>query len=136
MLGTVLLSTLVASGIHGLRIHQRQMRFNEHRIEAVDVAERLFTLWSNQPGGVPIGSVGVIDSERHWFWRTQLIGSQTVFDQPVWVVRFEIFENHPIPNTVLVSVEFLQSPPASTPPISGPSSIPESEAPEPTEPPT
>ncbi len=123
MLGAVLLSTLVVSGIHGLRLHQQQLRFNEHRIEAVSIAERLLTLWSNQPSGVPIGTGGIIDAERQWLWRTQLVGAQSVFGQPVLLIRFEIIENHPTPGTILVSVDFVKPAPVAVPPSFGPESM-------------
>lgn len=135
ILGSVLLSTLVVSGIHGLRLHQQQLRFNEHRIEAVGIAERLLTLWSSRPDGVPVGGAGIVDAERQWLWQTQLVGAQSVFGQPVLVVRFEIIENRPTPGVVLVSVDFVKQAPAAVQPSIGPESpepLNEPETPQPT----
>ncbi len=136
MLGAVLLSTLVVSGIHGLRLHQRQLQFNEHRIEAVGIADRKLAFLSHLPDGVPIAASEVIDAERQWFWRTQLVGVQAVFGQPTLVVRFEIIENLPTPGTVLVAVDFIKPAPSVVQPLMngpespGPTNAPETPQPE------
>jgi hypothetical protein len=120
ILGSVLLSTLVVTGVHGLRLHQQQLRINEHRIEAVPVAERLLTLWSSKPEGIPVGARGIVDAQRQWLWQTQLIRMQSVFGQQVLVVRFEIIENLPTPGVVLVSIDFVKPAPVIAPPSLGP----------------
>ncbi len=96
--------------LHGFARIKGNSKFNEQRIEAVAMAERLIYGWWNRYGA-PIGDVGLIDAERQWFWRTQLIGLRPVFGQNVAAVRLEIFENRPTASRILVSVDFLLAPP-------------------------
>jgi hypothetical protein len=120
ILGSVLLSTLVVTALHGLRLHQRQLEINEHRIEAAPIAERLLTLWAAQPTGIPVGGSGFIEGHPQWLWQTQLVRTQSVFGQQVLVIRFEIIENFPTPGVVLTSVDFIKPAPAVVQPSFGP----------------
>ena len=111
LLGAVLLSALAVSGILGFRVHQRQLLFNQHRVEAVAVADQLLANWANQATGVPIGSTGIIDAQRQWSWQTQLVGMREIFGFKTMIVRLELFEGLPTPEHSLVDVEFVQAPP-------------------------
>ena len=118
LLGVVLLSTLMVSGLLGFRVHQKQLQFNQHRIEATAAAERLLAAWSIQPTGVPMGATGVMDVQRQWWWQTRLIGTREIFGLPILIVRLEVLENLPTPGVVLVSVDFVKPAPNIIPLVS------------------
>ena len=111
LLGAVLLSTLAVTGILGFRIHQRQLQFNQHRIEAIVMTERLLATWKNQPSGVPVEENGLLDLEHQWRWQTKLVGTRTIFGEPTLIVRLEIFETLARPSQALVSVDIVKPAP-------------------------
>ncbi len=111
LLGAVLLSTLAVTGILGFRIHQRQLQFNQNRIEAIVMTERLLAMWKSQPSGVPAEENGLLDLEHQWWWQTKLIGTRTIFGEPTLIIRLEILESLNRPSQALVSVDFVKPAP-------------------------
>jgi prepilin-type N-terminal cleavage/methylation domain-containing protein len=109
LVGMVLLSSLAIAALQGFKAHKRQIQFAEKKILAVAELDRLLTLWSGLPGGIPSESMGPIDPQRAWIWQARIVGQRVVFGQPKSVVRIDVLETNSPEAKRLASVELLRA---------------------------
>jgi prepilin-type N-terminal cleavage/methylation domain-containing protein len=103
LMGSVLVSSLLA-----FSRHRRQLSIASKRIEATVAADQLVSRFASRRDGVPVRTRGSIDGKPGWIWQTSLIGTTTLANVPMRVVRVEVFEIRPT-LTRLISVDLVKA---------------------------
>jgi hypothetical protein len=105
--GSVLMATLLVSLILAIAQQRSSQKLAEDRQTATMLADQLLAEWMDTAQGVPLGGRGVLPSMNQWFWRTSVIGNQSLFGKPAAVVRLDIIRLKDRREQLLVSVETL-----------------------------
>ncbi len=92
LVGMFLLATLAVVALQGFRAHKLQLKFAEQRIVAVAELDRMLSIWSSQPAGIPMIGAGAVAPDRPWAWKSSVIEQRVVFGQPLNIVRIEVYE--------------------------------------------
>lgn len=90
ILGTVLVSTVIAKSLH-----TRQLALAQRQQLAVRAADELISKWWASSTGIPIGEQGVMDGELKLRWETRVVANAAIRSWGARVVRVEFRSTEP-----------------------------------------
>ena len=104
-----LLASLGTGVVLAYGAHQKQLRQAEHRLHAVQVADRLLAGWYSGRELIPRNTGGrVVLKQEAWIWRTAALHRAILGRIPIETIRVEIYrERDPEVQRPLASVELI-----------------------------
>jgi hypothetical protein len=93
--GLALLASLLTALLLARARYSQQWVLANQRLAAVQLADELLAEWWTEPQELPRADQGVLDEQRGWKWRTQVIQNHAADSIGVEVIRLEILQEDP-----------------------------------------